>query len=534
MRLINTATLGLRDERFGEEIPKYAILSHTWTQAEVTFREWTEATAATKLKSGYIKVRDACAVALARDHKWFWADTVCIDKTNLVELTEAINSMYAWYRDSVECLVYLADVDPVASDNGQSPTEQFAASRWFTRGWTLQELLAPSELTFYDRGWNRLGSRRQFADAIELATDIAARDLGSQFRGRLHRFSIAKRMSWMASRTTTRIEDMAYCMLGIFDINMPLLYGEGPKAFLRLQHEIMRTYHDHTIFASTWALGGVTRGRFRDFGVLATSPAAFAGLRHRVEYDADDATERIPYTITNLGLSIRLPALLTANGGALAILQAQSEVPSLYRHSLAIRLSRGRGVLSLRHGTFPTLSRAENPDRALRFCRQLPQPPLENFFLRIQPDRDHLNAEAARWDGGTPSACPGPYGLFLVFNGHPATLCTHPASCFDGEQSLTFSSRPSAWREFASVPSKSGTSFHVRTTAVVVCVPQGWGHRGACLNEPPSCPSSLPCQSSRCRCREEASSRRRAAECCLVRVLSCPGTGTRIQTAVWN
>jgi hypothetical protein len=230
MRLINTRTLLLSDEVFGNDIPEYAILSHAWTNEEVSFTEWLEPWPAIKSKAGYVKLRDACAVALARGNKWLWADTVCIDKSSSAELSEAINSMYAWYRDSVKCLVYLVDVEDSAEDNGSSLLEQFVASRWFTRGWTLQELLAPSSLTFYTRR-----------------------------------------------------------------INMPLLYGEGQQAFLRLQHEILRTYHDHTIFAWTWPSKG--NQPLLDFGVLAPSPAAFRSHAGAASL-LDTGKEPTPYTIT--------------------------------------------------------------------------------------------------------------------------------------------------------------------------------------------------------------------------------------------
>ncbi len=206
MRLINTETLLLGDETFGGGIPKYAILSHAWAKEEVSFQEWLEPTATTKSKAGYIKLRDACAVAFQKGHNWLWADTVCIDKTSSAELSEAINSMYAWYRNSVECLVYLVDVEYTANDKRQSSEypaydkpppslDQFIASRWFTHGWTLQELLAPPQLTFYDRSWQHLGSKSEYVDAITLATGITRLDLRVNS---IHDVPIARRMSWIA------------------------------------------------------------------------------------------------------------------------------------------------------------------------------------------------------------------------------------------------------------------------------------------------------------------------------------------------
>jgi hypothetical protein len=222
-------------------------------------------------------------VAQGLGHEWLWADTACIDKTSSAELSEAINSMFAWYRDSAECLVYLTDVQhPVNSEGQLQQLPDITSSRWFERGWTLQELLAPTELTFYDRQWHRLGAKLEYADAIAPITGIKPYILESQISlPSVLRQSVAERMSWMARRRTTRIEDMAYCMLGIFDINMPLLYGERGKAFRRLQHEILRSYHDHTILAWTWmppdGPGTVPQEYACDIGVLARSPTAFAG-----------------------------------------------------------------------------------------------------------------------------------------------------------------------------------------------------------------------------------------------------------------
>lgn len=304
MRLINTSTLQLEDF-LGDEVPSYAILSHTWTKEEVTLQEWQKSKWATRSKAGYKKVRAACAVAKAQNHKWLWADTVCIDKTSSADLSEAINSMYAWYRESAECFAYLVDVDTRVLVGNQVQAD-VTKSRWFTRGWTVQELLAPSHLTFYDKQWKRLGTKEHYSEAIEAKTGIDSEFMVLHDDDR-HGIPVFQRMTWFAGRKTTRIEDVAYCMLGVFDINMPLLYGEGRKAFMRLQHEILRKQNDHTIFA--W----VNSRPFLTRGVLATSPEAFADFRDLMVANLQNFWSRkAPYHMTNIGISIRLPLLRTA------------------------------------------------------------------------------------------------------------------------------------------------------------------------------------------------------------------------------
>jgi hypothetical protein len=225
------------------QIPEYAILSHVWGLEEVSFQDMTGDRGLAERKEGFLKVRDSCAQARRDGYGYIWIDTCCIDKTSSTELSEAINSMYAWYRDSAVCYACLSDVygDPKA--HGRNSFQQ---SRWFTRGWTLQELLAPSRIQFFNQYWEPIGTKTDLTDGISDITNI---DLYALKGGDLKRLSIARRMSWASNRQTTRVEDTAYCLLGIFDINMPLLYGEGSKAFIRLQEEIMKVSDDQSLFA---------------------------------------------------------------------------------------------------------------------------------------------------------------------------------------------------------------------------------------------------------------------------------------------
>ncbi|KAE9381886.1 HET-domain-containing protein [Stipitochalara longipes BDJ] len=220
MRLLNVRSMQLESFE-GDEIPSYAILSHTWGEDEVSFQDIHGAGAA--LKTGYKKIQLICDHALSRNLKYVWVDTCCIDKTSSAELSEAINSMYRWYQKSVYCYAYLADV-PDGTEVYPS-TSAFAASRWFLRGWTLQELLAPRIVLFFSTGGQELGSRLALSGIISSITLIGEEYLTGT--GTLSQASVAKRMSWCSYRRTTRIEDIAYCLLGIFGINMPLQLRRG-------------------------------------------------------------------------------------------------------------------------------------------------------------------------------------------------------------------------------------------------------------------------------------------------------------------
>lgn len=307
MRLINTKTLTLA-EFFGSDIPRYAILSHTWGREEITYQEWTawqtnRHDPVTTAKEGFTKIQGACKQARKDKLDWLWVDTNCIDKTSSSELTEAINSMYIWYRDSVVCYAFLADVPPIF-EYDRDPHRHVRRSRWFTRGWTLQELLAPKRLEFYTKEWSRIGSKSgSLIRVIHETTDIDVSYLAGHTD--IAMASVAKKMSWLSKRTTTRVEDMAYCMLGIFEINMPLLYGEGMRAFTRLQNEIIRDVYDHTIFCWTWNDDVPSNW----VSMLAPFPTSF---RDSGDYVQRKRLESLsPYSITNLGLSLNLPVIYT-------------------------------------------------------------------------------------------------------------------------------------------------------------------------------------------------------------------------------
>ncbi|KAL5089129.1 hypothetical protein Trisim1_005982 [Trichoderma cf. simile WF8] len=246
MRLLHASKLEMADFISDDAIPQYAILSHTWGLDEVTYHDLKDLSGA-KLKAGCAKIL-ACREQAVRDGlEWVWVDTCCIDKSSSAELTEAINSMFRWYSKAAVCYVLLSDVE--ATSDHAVLEERMEKSRWFTRGWTLQELLAPppEKLIFYSSQWTRLGSKTDFVDIVSSITRINKQYLQGQD---LRHASVAQKMSWAALRQTSRLEDVAYCLLGLFDINMPMIYGEGQRAFIRLQEAIMTsTPDDHSLFA---------------------------------------------------------------------------------------------------------------------------------------------------------------------------------------------------------------------------------------------------------------------------------------------
>ena len=194
------------------------------------------------------KIREACAVARSNGYRYIWIDSCCIDKSSSSELSEAINSMYEWYGRADVCYAYLADVPPGADHQGEGSA--FRKSRWFTRGWTLQELIAPRRVEFLSKDWAPIGSKHVLVRLVESVTRINSDAL--LHLESLDKFSVAQRLSWAANRETTRREDRAYSLLGIFDIHMPTLYGEGDRAFRRLQELIMQRVPDQSLFA--WGL----------------------------------------------------------------------------------------------------------------------------------------------------------------------------------------------------------------------------------------------------------------------------------------
>ncbi|KAL4078035.1 hypothetical protein J3A83DRAFT_4476674 [Scleroderma citrinum] len=314
-------------EEWDDTTTKYAILSHRWTN-EVNYDEMVELiTMESKRKediwrrTGFQKIINSCEQAEIDGLEWLWVDTCCIDKRSSSELSEAINSMYRWYSNSTTCYAYLHDVDdtsiPMACDRKRYHKSN-GWPEWFSRGWTLQELIAPKAVRFFNKKWNPIGDKNNLAPMLHKITGVPTRILEGGLSAQPA--SVAQIMSWAADRETTRVEDRAYSLMGLFRVHMPMLYGEGRNAFHRLQLEIIRMSNDQSIFA--WG-HSMTTGR--SGSILADDPSFFADCHDvsKMEFNKfvdilkNDipADELLPfadgryhtYSVTNSGIQVWLP-----------------------------------------------------------------------------------------------------------------------------------------------------------------------------------------------------------------------------------
>ena len=227
------------------------------------------------------KIRSFLLKAEEHGFDWAWADTCCIDKTSSAELTEAINSMFQYYSHSEVCYAYLSDVRP-APTPGAMP-RRFGSSSWHSRGWTLQELIAPKVVIFMANDWTRIGTKYELAEKMAKSIQGCPPASVLRFEKEITDMSVAQRMAWAALRRTTRVEDEAYCLFGIFGINIPTLYGEGKNAFYRLQEEIMRTSTDTSIIA--WCSSGSDFGDISTFSSLRTIKDTIRSNEYEPRYD---------------------------------------------------------------------------------------------------------------------------------------------------------------------------------------------------------------------------------------------------------
>ena len=291
----------------------YAILSHTWGEDEQTFQD-TQALHERCKTAGENprdlatpEVRESCILAARHGYRWIWNDTCCINKENSTELSEAIKSMFRWYSLAEVCFAYLADVE--GGCDLRAADSAFRTARWHSRGWTLQELIAPSVVIFVSREWQIVGNKTELALLLQNITGVWSKVLTREVH--YSKLSVSRRMLWASGRSTNRVEDEAYCLMGLFDVHMPTIYGEGRHAFYRLQHELMKQSFDTSLFAwGLWAAFGNTspvklrenRHFFNtpsehDMYALAYSPKAF---RNRVvEYTPAAAKPLQPYPPKN-------------------------------------------------------------------------------------------------------------------------------------------------------------------------------------------------------------------------------------------
>ncbi|KAI0198089.1 heterokaryon incompatibility protein-domain-containing protein [Astrocystis sublimbata] len=364
MRLLNVHSFEI--EEFYDP-PEYAILSHTWDKVEVTLQQWQSSP--TDVRRAYQKAAGSARLAAQDGFAYVWIDTICIDKTSSAELQEAINSMFSWYEDAGVCYAYLSDVHfvPGSIDANLNLVDAIRRSKWFTRGWTLQELIAPSKLLFYSHEWNKINGRNELGDLISQITGIRREYLWCEQHSEPERARtfpirklssksapVAERLSWASNRVTTRPEDIAYCLLGLLEINMPLLYGEKGKAWIRLQKELVAVSDDESIFA--WVMMPQLEALIRDqypgrysplirFGpnkissgldietgprtrlaslvrtgwtqpkgstMFAPDPVNFYGWTYHSQFKS--RMMKLPYSITNGGVRMQLPLLRLGTG----------------------------------------------------------------------------------------------------------------------------------------------------------------------------------------------------------------------------
>ncbi|KAF2723561.1 hypothetical protein K431DRAFT_283002 [Polychaeton citri CBS 116435] len=341
MRLLRTADKKLLDRhKVGDDAP-YVIFSHKWLDQdgheEITHEDITSFDQVRRQPSkalSALKINQLCQLASLQGYEYVWLDTCCIDQKNPAELSASINSMFQWYQEAAVCYVYLAGHD--ALNEKSDPMQDI----WFSRGWTLQELVAPRRIEFFDKNWLSIGvfdpDGMQTARDLSLMNRIFDRtgiDKSSLMgEGQLEAVSVARRMSWYRGRTTGVPEDSAYCLMGIFSVNMPTIYGEGRvRAFRRLQEEIMRYSDDHSLFA--WKLPPSPTAS-RRHGLLAPSPECFQQTGHH--HHVLNRHNNRPYIMTNKGLSIDL-YLLDIGGGKYV---ASLDCPTGKEHWLSFFLAR--------------------------------------------------------------------------------------------------------------------------------------------------------------------------------------------------
>lgn len=364
IRLIKSSDLSLHVFE-GRSVPSYAILSHRWEDGEITLQDLEGRL--NQHKPGWIKLRQFCQHAKRNGHEFVWIDTCSIDKTSSAELSEAINSMFNWYRRADRCYAYLSDVPSRGDSDIAEWTTTFKRSGWFTRAWTLSELLAPRQLTFVCRNWeHEIGTRQSLDKEISDITRIPKKiltdgwALKDEFGGSL--VTVAQIMSWASSRCSTRVEDTAYSLMGLFRINMPLLYGEGSDAFVRLQFEIMSKYDDNSLFAWKMPLSNNNPGSIRQInrsldmpdlypwgGLLAPAIQCFQGCESHFLHLEKFEDGRL-FTKTNRGIQVEgLLRRFESNleGGKRWLLPLNCGRDSLWQQRLAVVLA-GDGQFAMR------------------------------------------------------------------------------------------------------------------------------------------------------------------------------------------
>jgi hypothetical protein len=272
---------------------KYAILSHRWLDEGEPTYEAMENCKATG--PGYEKLKSFCNHARHYGMEFAWSDTCCIDKSSSTELDESIRSMFRWYRNSTVCIVYLGQSEKV---------NDILHDEWTTRGWTLQELLAPYRIKFFNKYWVPLvggendikWEETELSKTLERATGVPHDALRRKFKPSPSK--VDERMTWAARRKTTRAEDVAYSLMGVFDVSLQIAYGEGgDRAFCRLIEVIMQAGDPSVL---NWTGEAAVHHTSR---AIPRSPQSFV---HR---NMGLASGKLEMTMTSLGLRVPLVIL---------------------------------------------------------------------------------------------------------------------------------------------------------------------------------------------------------------------------------
>ncbi|KIJ66015.1 hypothetical protein HYDPIDRAFT_27217 [Hydnomerulius pinastri MD-312] len=329
-------------------IVRYAMFSHRWDAGgEPTFRDISRGKRSNV--AGYAKLSQFCKTAKALGYKLAWSDTCCIDKGNTAELSEAVQAMYKWYIHCHVCIVHLA---------GSNSIFEFEKESWFKRGWTLQELLAPKRVKFYNKDWEpftgaTLTNDKEhdlFLETLSRITGIPQQVIAADNSNGIRNRSIWEIMSWAANRQTTRVEDVAYSLIGLFDVPLSISYGEGEKAFPRLVEAIIQKKHRWDVFA--WS-GQASSAH----AAIPYSPACYDPFDSQVTLSSDIGI--VDFAMTNRGLSLKaLPPIpmefdseAVQNGGSFAVtLRPQAtHSPALGKFN-NVTVTCGQGRLGLIRG----------------------------------------------------------------------------------------------------------------------------------------------------------------------------------------
>ncbi|KAH9909433.1 HET-domain-containing protein [Epithele typhae] len=453
----------------------YAILSHVWQRQEMSFQQLQALQSTTTgVPRDYAspKIRECCVLAESHGYEWLWIDTCCIDRTSSAELSEAINSMFAWYAQAQVCYAYLHDVPsqsifPSSTSTRFSKwTPQFRDSRWFTRGWTLQELIAPRTVLFYSSDWQMIGTKASMAALLEEITGVDADVL--VHRRPVGDVSVARRMWWASGRTTTRVEDEAYSLMGLFGVHMPTVYGEGRRAFRRLQEEILTQTSDQTVFAWGHVVPFGTRlfrerlvfsNYHEESHIFAPSPAAFC-----------NSANFVPIPL-HLAASQALKVLgIRASDKVLMSPEEQQSLTAQYLPDFSVTTQGIRSHLFVVSGYKESLTLAI----AVLACQEVSSPPFSPHFvpspiaplgLLLRRRLHTLEPEYTRFFTGTTIAgeakwarmryrlAPVSHATYILADAHPGSLVARWQNVYISHRA---SSR-SPWAMTAYVGSRTGT-----------------------------------------------------------------------------